>query len=118
MANSVFTIGLADRFGNSGIIASSAEPGLASTNLQVTSASDGGSGMWFMRMAQSQEDGSMLIAAACFDPSTTNGSMWQPNNYGALKGPAIKVEMDKLSTNEASRKLLWELSFVDSICGA
>jgi hypothetical protein len=110
-------MGLADRLGKSGVIASCAEPGLAATNLQVTSASDGGMGssMWIMRMAQSQEDGSMPIAAACFDPTTTNGSMWQPKNMGAMKGPAIKVEMDKLSTNEASRKLLWEKS--EEACG-
>jgi protochlorophyllide reductase len=113
LANAVFTLGLADHFGeDSGIKAACAHPGLAATGLQVTTAQDGGmgSGMWFMRFAQSQEDGSMPIVAACFDPSTKNGAFWAPGNMGGFKGPTKQIAFDKLSKDAASRKLLWEKS--------
>jgi len=42
LANAVFTKALADRFGDSGMIAAVAAPGLAATNLQVSTAQDGG----------------------------------------------------------------------------
>lgn len=117
LANTVFTMGLAEGSAKSGITTAAADPGLAATNLQVTTASSGGmgSGNWFMRFAQSQEDGAMPIISACFDPSSTNGSFWQPSNMGGVKGPAKNIEMDKLSKNEASRKLLWEKS--EEACG-
>lgn len=68
-----------------------------------------------MRMAQSAEDGSMPIVAACFDPSTENGSFWAPTNSFGFKGPAGKIEYDKGSQNEESKKLLWKLS--EEACG-
>ena len=113
LANSVFTMALRDHFGDdSGIKATVAHPGLAATNLQVTTASTGGmgSGMWIMRLGQSQEDGSMPICAACFDPTAENGSFWAPSKMGGLRGPAKKIAVDKLSLNEQSRKMLWEKS--------
>jgi NAD(P)-dependent dehydrogenase (short-subunit alcohol dehydrogenase family) len=113
LANTVFTLALADRFGeDSGIKAACAHPGAASTSLTVTTAQDGGmgSGMWFMRFAQSQEDGSMPIVAACFDPSTKNGSFWVPGAMGEFWGPTKQKDFDKLSKDATSRKLLWEKS--------
>ena len=71
--------------------------------------------MWVMRMAQSAEDGSMPMIAACFDPSTENGSFWAPTKFFECKGPAGKIEFDKDSQNEESKKLLWELS--EEACG-
>lgn len=119
LANSVFSLCLAERFEKSpGLKSVCAHPGLAATNLQVTTAQAGGmgSGMWFMRMAQSAEDGSMPIIAACFDPTTENRSFWAPtkNSFEAT-GPAGKIEYDKDSQNEESKKLLWELS--EEACG-
>jgi NAD(P)-dependent dehydrogenase (short-subunit alcohol dehydrogenase family) len=118
LANSVFTKALADRFGDSGIKAAVADPGLASTNLVVSTNSDGGmgSGMWFMRLAQSAEDGAMPLVAACFDPSMENGDFWAPANSGNMNGPAVKVEWDKLSNDPESAKLLWKES--EEACGA
>ena len=71
--------------------------------------------MCLMRMSQSQEDGSMPIVAACFDPSTENGSFWAPANMGGWKGPAVKIEYEELTNNEDSKKILWEKS--ELACG-
>jgi hypothetical protein len=75
-----------------------------------------GSGMWFMRMAQSAEDGAMPVVAACFDPSTENGDFWEPANSGNMSGPAVKVEWDKLSNDPENAKLVWKES--EEACGA
>jgi hypothetical protein len=108
---------LADRFGDSGIKAAVAAPGAATTNLQVSTHQDGGmgSGMWFMRFAQSAEDGSMPVLAACFDPSTENGDFWEPANRGGSVGPAAKVKC-KRSSDAENAKLLWKAS--EEACGA
>jgi NAD(P)-dependent dehydrogenase (short-subunit alcohol dehydrogenase family) len=118
LANSVFTKALSERIGDSGIKAAVAAPGLASTNLQVSTNQDGGmgTGMWIMRFAQSSEDGTMPILAACFDPTTNNGDFWEPANRGNLVGPAVKVPWDKLSKNPENAKLLWKES--EEACGA
>jgi len=119
LANAVFTAALRDRFdaAECGVVAAVAAPGLAATNLQVTSNQEGGMGsaMCIMKMAQSAEDGTMPILAACFDPTTKNGDFWEPANMGNMKGPAVKVSWDKLSSDEKSRKLLWEKS--EEVCG-
>ena len=117
LANSVFSMALADRFGDSGIKAAVAAPGIATTNLQVSTYQDGGmgSGMWFMRFAQSAEDGAMPILAACFDPSTENGDFWEPANRANAVGPAVKVQC-KRSCDPENAKLLWKES--EEACGA
>lgn len=110
LANTVFTKALAEKFGDSGMIAAVAHPGLAATNLQVTTASTGGmgSGMWFMRFSQSQEDGSMPIIAACFDKATVNGSFWGPS--GTMTGPAKQIEWESNSKDPECIKTLWKMS--------
>jgi NAD(P)-dependent dehydrogenase (short-subunit alcohol dehydrogenase family) len=118
LANSVFTKALADKFGDSGIKAAVAAPGMSSTNLTVSTSQDGGmgSGVWFMRFSQSAEDGAMPVLAACFDPSTNNGDFWEPKNRGNMVGPAVKVPWDKLSKDPKNAKLLWKES--EEACGA
>jgi NAD(P)-dependent dehydrogenase (short-subunit alcohol dehydrogenase family) len=119
LANSVFTLALADRLGaDSKIIATSAEPGLAATNLQVSTSQDGGMGssMWIMRFAQSAEDGSMPICSACFSPDTTPGKIWEPSLSFNSKGPATQNKMEKLSATESFRDLLWKAS--EEACGS
>jgi len=118
LANSVFSSTMAERVNEvSGMKSVCAHPGISATNLQVTTAKDGGmgSGMWVMRLSQSQEDGSMPILAACFDPSTTNGSFWAPQKMGGIFGPAAIIKYDKLSLNVDSKNLLWEKS--EEACG-
>jgi len=121
-ANSVFTAGLAEKLEHRSsskgkVISSVAEPGLAATNLQVNTASEGGMGseMWIMLFAQSQEDGSMPICSACFDPTTTNGSLWQPKRWNALRGPATMKPIEKPSRNKADIETLWKMS--EQACG-
>jgi NAD(P)-dependent dehydrogenase (short-subunit alcohol dehydrogenase family) len=118
LANTVFTKALADKFGDSGLKAAVAHPGLAATNLQLTTASTGGmgSGMWFMRMSQSQEDGAMPITAACFSTETKNGSFWAPGNRGQFTGPAKQIDWDKMSTDKDCIETLWKTS--EEACGA
>ena len=112
LANAIMTLALKDRLEGTGIKAAAAAPGLAATNLQVTTAQTGGmgGGMWIMRMAQSAEDGTMPLLAACLDPNTESGDIWEPANGGNMRGPAIKGKYDKLSLDEEGRKLLWEKS--------
>jgi NAD(P)-dependent dehydrogenase (short-subunit alcohol dehydrogenase family) len=89
LANAVMTLALQDRFGDSGIKVTAAALGLAATNLQVMTNQQGGMGwgMWIMWFAQSAEDGTMPLAAACFDQSTNNGDFWEPEGSGNMKGP-------------------------------
>jgi NAD(P)-dependent dehydrogenase (short-subunit alcohol dehydrogenase family) len=118
LANSVFTTTLAERFSDSGIKAAVAAPGFSSTNLQVNTNQDGGmgSGMWIMRLAQSPEDGTMPVLAACFDPETANGDFWDAAHYGHMSGPAVKVPLDKYTNDPESGKLLWKES--EEACGS
>jgi NAD(P)-dependent dehydrogenase (short-subunit alcohol dehydrogenase family) len=119
LANTVFTLALKDRFGDSGIRATCASPGLAATNLQVTTGQSGGMGRLttFLTdlMYQSAEDGAMPILRACFDPTAASGDMFEPSGRGALSGPAVKVEYGKLSLDPEARKVLWEKS--EEACG-
>lgn len=111
LANSVFSLCLSERVEKiPGLKSVCAHPGLSATNLQVTTASTGGMGgaMWIMLMAQSQEDGSMPITAAAFDERTKNGDFWGPETR--FKGKAVKIEYEENSTNEESKKVLWEAS--------
>jgi NAD(P)-dependent dehydrogenase (short-subunit alcohol dehydrogenase family) len=109
LGNSVITCALNDKLDGTGIEATVAEPGLAATNLQVTTAGDGGmgSGMFIMRFAQSAEDGSMPICSACFDPKFPGKySIWKPE--GIMTGKPVVVPLEKLSTDEKSREMLWQ----------
>jgi NAD(P)-dependent dehydrogenase (short-subunit alcohol dehydrogenase family) len=120
LANAVFTLALRDRFGeSSGIKAVCAAPGAAATNLQLTAKDSGAVGEMGLLMtkyvSQSAEDGAMPILRACFDPDTNNGDFFEPSQYLASRGPAVKVEYDKLSSDVDSRTLLWEKS--EEACG-
>lgn len=113
LANSVFSYSLAQKFEEEnvqGMKAVCAHPGLASTQLQITTAQkDGmGWGMWIMRMSQSCEDGAMPIVASCFDKTTENGTFWGPK--GVLTGKAVKIDYEAGSKNKESAKVLWEAS--------
>lgn len=110
LANSVFTHTLSNKLKDTGIKASVAAPGLAATNLQVSTGAGMGSSFWIMRFSQSAEDGAMPLLACCFDPATENGDFWEPGGRGNMTGPATKVTWDALSSNEDSGKLLWEKS--------
>jgi NAD(P)-dependent dehydrogenase (short-subunit alcohol dehydrogenase family) len=119
LANAVFTLALKDRLAESGIKAVCAAPGAAATNLQITSLDSGAMSEMGLRigkyMSQSAKDGAMPILRACFDPETNNGDFYEPSQYMAMRGPAVKVEYDKLSADPDARAVLWEKS--EEACG-
>ncbi len=83
LANAVFNYGLKNKLkeaGISNIIPLLAHPGLARTNLQVTTAEDGGMDIEseFMNQAQSAEDGATGIIRAAMDPEAKAGNFYGP----------------------------------------
>jgi hypothetical protein len=112
LANAVFTVELASKLKERGssVIATCAAPGLAATNLQVTTNTDGGFGeAWMMKyFAQSQEDGTMPLLRAAVGKEAKNGDLWEPNG---ITGPPICVAPSKEKLIDVkARKLLWEES--------
>lgn len=113
LANLVFTLALRDRCTEAGskVKAIVAEPGVAATNLQVTTVADGGmSGrLAGMVVSQSSEDGAMGILRGCCDAAAKSGDFYGPN---ALKGPAklIPPAPEEKRAPLASRQMLWEES--------
>jgi len=105
LANACFAVELGDRFGDSGLIASAAAPGFAITNLQQSSPSMTGK-EFGVRFAQTAEDGTMPILAACI--LSENGDFWDP--YWGVSGKAVKKQYHKLDVDEGSRKIVWEKS--------
>ena len=86
LANAAFTYGLKRKLEEANItniIPLLAHPGLALTNLQVTTAKDGGmdGNSAFMNQAQTAEDGATGIIRAAMDPEVKSG-----NFYGPIEG--------------------------------
>ncbi len=83
LANCAFTYGLKNKLEEAGItnvIPLLAHPGLSLTNLQVTTAADGGmeSNSGLMAQAQSAEDGATGIIRAAMDPNVKPGDFFGP----------------------------------------
>ncbi len=104
LANCAFTYGMKaklEKAGINNIRVLLAHPGLALTNLQVTTTADGGmdnqSGL--MERAQSAEDGAAGIVRASMDPSAQSGDFFGPE--AGWKGFPDKLEPeDYLYSNE------------------
>jgi len=114
LANCVFTAALDDRVKEKGskVKALAAHPGLAATNLQVTTAEAGGMGGWFTNafmacLAQSAEDGAMGILQCCCGPNVGSGELWGPKGFTGLP---VNIPMEPLCTDPESKKTLWEKS--------
>lgn len=89
LGNAVFTYGLKQRLDAAGIThvkALLAHPGLAATNLQVTTAQTGGMDIDspFMANAQSEEDGALGIIRACMDPHAASGDFFGPSSWAGF----------------------------------
>ncbi|KAL7463934.1 hypothetical protein ACHAXS_004284 [Conticribra weissflogii] len=115
LANYVFTFALDDRLRakNSKVKALCAHPGLAATNLQVTTNQDGGMGpfmtkLLFALIGQSGPDGTMPLLSACCAKDAHSGTFYGPKSIGYGVPVEVKPEANLLS-NE-SRDLLWECS--------
>ncbi|MGB6035154.1 MAG: SDR family NAD(P)-dependent oxidoreductase [Cryomorphaceae bacterium] len=85
LANAVFTYALKEKLEQAGIenvMPLLAHPGLALTQLQVTSASTGGmdKDAEFMNQAQSAEDGAAGIIRAAMDPEAKSGNFYGPSS--------------------------------------
>lgn len=116
LANVVFTYALRDRVDAAGGVHAKvksvvAHPGLASTNLQVTSAQDGGMGERFSTLlmgnaSQSTEDGTMGILRGCCDPEAKSGDFFGPKG---MTGLAV-LEPDEKLADADSREMLWQKS--------
>ena len=119
LANAVFTSELAHKLSakGSGIKAVVAAPGLAATNLQVTTAKDDGMPESYIMkyLAQSAEDGSMPLLTCVAAAGVENGDLYEPG--GMLRGSGLpkKFPLEKNSTDEKSRRMLWEES--EKACG-
>ncbi len=86
LANAAFTYGLQQRLEGAGLSqvkALLAHPGLARTNLQVTTARTGGmdADSPIMAQAQSPEDGALGILRACMDPTAASGDFFGPEGW-------------------------------------
>ena len=86
LANCAFTYGLKQKLEQHGIgnvKVLLAHPGLAATNLQVTTAKTGGMDVNspFMSNAQSAEDGALGIIRACADPEAASGNFYGPAGW-------------------------------------
>jgi len=111
LANATFTYGLKNRLEEANItnvIPLLAHPGLAATNLQLTTASDGGmdKNAEFMQRAQSPEDGATGIIRCVLDESAQPGDF-----YGPIEGwkgyPEILAPEDLL-LDETNVNVNWK----------
>jgi len=115
LANLVFTLALRDRVVTAGskVKVMVAHPGVAATELQVHSVSDGGmsGGVANLIVSQTAEDGALGILMSCCDPAVQSGGLYGPGGQG-LKGMAklLPAAPEEKLADEASRTLLWEAS--------
>ena len=111
MANAVFTYVLKDKLDQAGIdnvMPLLAHPGLALTQLQVTSAATGGMDKdeEFMNQAQSAEDGATGIIRASMDPDAKSGNFYGPST-GWSGFPGV-LTPEELLYDPANIKTFWE----------
>lgn len=120
LANVVFSYALADRLkaaGKDKIKVLCAAPGLATTNLQVTTAADGGmNDTWIMRFGQSAEDGAMPLIHCCAATGVGSVEFFEPPGSGVKGLPTKKPKLSNECTREDSRTLLWTES--EKACGS
>lgn len=106
LANCAFTYGMVQRLDAAGIHnvkALLAHPGLAATQLQVTTDKDGGMDVDspFMSNAQSAEDGACGIIRACMDPGAKSGDFYGPESWTGF--PDLVTPEDYLDDPENIR---------------
>ena len=110
LANAAFTYELKARLEAAGldnVKALLAHPGLSRTQLQVTTARDGGMELDspFMDNAQTAEDGALGILRACADPAAKTGDFYGPPQWSGFPG---KLQPEELLTDPENRRITWE----------
>jgi len=111
LANAAFTYGLKNQLeaaGVTNVLSLLAHPGLALTELQVTTAKDGGmdGDSDFMNQAQSAEDGATGIIRAAMDPEAKSGNFYGPT--AGWKGFPDLLTPEELLYDESNIKINWE----------
>lgn len=111
LANAVFTYGLKKKLEEANIghvIPLLAHPGLAQTNLQVTTAEDGGmdAKSELMNQAQSAEDGATGIIRAAMDPTAKAGDFYGPT--AGWSGYPDLITPEALLLDETNININWE----------
>jgi NAD(P)-dependent dehydrogenase (short-subunit alcohol dehydrogenase family) len=114
LANGLFTYALKAKVEKSGgkVKALLAHPGVAATNLQSTTAQDGGMGGMFtnqfMRFSQSLEDGACGIVRGICDADAVSGDFYGPGGgKTSFSGPAVKIPPDAFLLKPDQQALLW-----------
>jgi NAD(P)-dependent dehydrogenase (short-subunit alcohol dehydrogenase family) len=111
LANATFTYGLKKKLEEKqvhNVISLLAHPGLALTQLQVSTAADGGmqSGSPLMAQAQSAEDGATGIIRASMDQEAKSGDFYGP--VAGWKGFPDLLEPEDLLLDESNIQINWE----------
>lgn len=111
LANAAFTYGLKKKLEEANItnvIPLLAHPGLALTNLQVTTAADGGmdGSSEFMNQAQTAEDGATGIIRAAMDPQAESGNFYGPT--AGWKGFPDLLTPEELLYDDANVRVNWD----------
>lgn len=110
LANCTFTYELKHRLdarGTTHVKALVAHPGLAATQLQVTTGKTGGMDVDspFMEQAQTAEDGALGILRACADPTAASGDFFGPEGW---TGMAVRLPPEDLLLDAENRRINWE----------
>lgn len=110
LANATFTYGLQQKLDAAGVAnvkALLAHPGLAATNLQVTTASDGGmdQNAEFMQRAQTPEDGATGIIRCVLDPEARSGNFYGPTE--GWSGYPDLLEPEAMLMEEGNVNINW-----------
>lgn len=111
LANCTFTYGLQQKLeaaGISNVLPLLAHPGLAQTNLQVTTAATGGmdADSEFMNRAQSAEDGATGIIRASMDPEVNAGDFFGPS--AGWSGFPDRLTPEEYLSEEQNVQISWE----------
>ncbi len=111
LANANFTYGLKQKLeaeNITNVVPLLAHPGLASTQLQVTTAKEGGmdGSSDFMKQAQSPEDGATGIIRACMDPAAKPGDFYGPS--AGWSGYPDVLPPEDLLLDESNIRTNWE----------
>lgn len=112
LANAAFTYGLKRKLEAANITHVKpilAHPGLALTNLQVTTTADGGmhdTGGEFMQQAQTAEDGAAGIIRAAMDPQAQAGDFYGP--AAGWKGFPDALEPEDYLYDDHNTQINWE----------